>query len=956
MRRLFSLLFLLLLLLVVVEEVRGYGNAPGTYPDEEMKNGSEFEVPKNPYESGWTGYEYYYEKEKEPKKPSSSVRSGKMPAFQSIESVSSDREGPDDPEGYVASGSESSGKPRALSTTTTRTTTSAPSTDPPVKVAPNSTAGTSSTSTPTSTHTITSTTPPKIDSRDSPESGTDFTAPEHDLYSGDQKDATAKNLLTTLIEKKKNERIVSRTRAPEGYYDSVDDATGYGGAEPMERKPSAQLKSADSYDDLGGPSGYGTTSGSAPGASPRGEITTPPPPPTGPQALDYGQGGSTTRRPKSEESLDHLSGYGAGTSGQNHSKNHGAAPDYGQKGSESKKTTTSEESLDVSTHLASPGAEPTTSKTPVSSENHPNPYTAPEIPVASRGVPKSPIAIALQDSGNVYGETGPGADYPDPPENWPKIPGGHVAHYKSGSDGFDVPVVSRNLTDRIDDHIGSSGSKFAPGSAPTVPPSTSNSNNAISPRDPYDHFGTAPAPRNHQNNQRQYSDEGFEDEHGYYGDGNAIISVVPDRHSNTRHPSIGDGATHTDLKAQISEIDRIAEYLENSAREPVEYEQKITSESSKGITVEAGKQLAKHFGRKARKCCSCCDEKQPVSRQVETKVEPSNTQQLVDATRSLGEDPEQHYVPLQSTVGGSAYVQPQPIVQPQQTLYQQPFQQYRPQYQYPQSYPQQASCGCQPQPQNCCAPPQPCCLPTIPCCPPIPCCPQPKICCQPQPICLPPPTCCSINFQVPTIPICGRACPSCPCRRRVHRSRRLKRHSISTNCNQCSAAGEPWKSVLHHREKRAASGCSSGFSTLQQNSCGSCGASNLRSPRVKRMGCLPCLGRKKRNADESSHIRVKRMGCLPCLGGGRKKRSALSNCSQCNSLGHLFNRYKRSLFGCSPCASQPACPCQGRKKRSVTMRVVKRAPIGSDQCDATCCDYSKCQNRHKKESLVPFTM
>ncbi|CAJ43910.2 Prion-like-(Q/N-rich)-domain-bearing protein [Caenorhabditis elegans] len=401
-------------------------------------------------------------------------------------------------------------------------------------------------------------------------------------------------------------------------------------------------------------------------------------------------------------------------------------------------------------------------------------------------------------------------------------------------------------------------------------------------------------------------------------------------------------------KVKVSPSSSTKESFENSAREPVEYEQRITSESSKGITAVTGKDFMKKLGRKSPTCCSCCDEKQSVSRNIETQADPLHVQHAVDPSRQLVEsEPVQNFVPLQNTVGGNAYIQPQPVAQ-QQTIYQQPFQQYQPQY--PQSY-QQPSCGCQPQPQNCCAPPAPCCLPTIPCCPPIPCCPQPKICCQPAPVCLPPPTCCSINFKLPTIPICGRACPSCPCRRRMHKSRRLKRHSINSNCHQCSSAGEPWRSVLHHREKRAAPGCTSGFSTMSQNSCGTCGASNLRSPRVKRMGCLPCLGRKKRDTDENSHIRVKRMGCLPCL--GRKKRSTLSQsgCSQCNSMGHLFNRYKRSLFGgCSPCAPQQPCGC-GRKKRSVTMKLVKRAPM---QCDSTCCDFSRCPYRQKKEALVPF--
>ncbi|PIO57512.1 hypothetical protein TELCIR_21074, partial [Teladorsagia circumcincta] len=59
------------------------------------------------------------------------------------------------------------------------------------------------------------------------------------------------------------------------------------------------------------------------------------------------------------------------------------------------------------------------------------------------------------------------------------------------------------------------------------------------------------------------------------------------------------------------------------------------------------------------------------------------------------------------------------------------------------------------------------------------------------------------------------------------------------------------------------------------SSCSDCKQSDTRTARVKRMGCLPCGKRKKRDIEEDYHRRVKRTGCVPCL--GRKKRSPLGH-------------------------------------------------------------------------------
>ncbi|EGT53828.1 hypothetical protein CAEBREN_00899 [Caenorhabditis brenneri] len=1000
MRRI--IIVLIVVVLLPNRQVLGFASAPGTYPEEETKAGNDLEMPKNPYQSGWTGYDFYYEKG--PKKASSSGGSGKMPAFQSIESVSSDRESPDDPGNsvYQASGSE-------FGSAKQKTSSSPPEVTPPpsikstekVMVSPSAstkdltpaTTTQSTTQTTTSVSTTTAlihSTVPKLSKTEinaqsmsemDPESGLDQSAADNLelLYAGEtpgssQKDSTPnsislnkvsphahdppppsdspKNLLTMLMEKK----VWKQKSELEGLekklnFDSHE--SGYG--------PSTNMKSSK-------------WSGHAPGTEPAlftASLVVP--------SSDYGQNeGKSTASPSDGPNLFHN-----GSESSSRSENRISVIPH--QNTLQKPTL----SLDTIQHT-SPTKTPSTHSSipPVAQINHMSPlvlesqgeYGEPsdneinypslenenKSPIHQPGteprVPQAPLETAYKGSSE---EQSTPMKYGAAPGSEPNVPGGHAEnHALLPAETYQPDVLDYGA--RPNNRVGATPKN------PRYPSldkklEYSNSNNALSPRDPYDHFGTtanhhqplAPSPLSSHQMSRENFEEDAEDDSGY---GNNDVNIVPLRSTHSTTTS-----TNTEVRAQISEIDRIAESFENSAREPVEYEQKITSESSKGITVEAGKSLQKKLGRKANKCCSCCDEKQPVSRNIETKVEPLHVQQAVDPSAQLGErDPVQNYVPLQSSVGGSAYVQQpasSPVAPVQQTFYQQPFQQYQPQY--PQSYPsQQPSCGCQPQPQNCCPPPAPCCLrkfelelpetskvlATIPCCPPIPCCPQPKICCQPTPICLPPQQCCSINFKLPTIPVCGRACPSCPCRRRVHKSLRLKRHAISSNCHQCSAAGEPWKSVLHHREKRAAAGCSSGFSTMQQSSCGTCGASHLRSTRVKRMGCLPCLGRKKRDTEEHVHTRVKRMGCLPCL--GRKKRSALSlGCSQCNSLGHLLNRYKRSLFGCSSCAPQPACGCQGRKKRSVTMKIVKRAP---EKCDASCCDYSRCLNRQKKETLVPF--
>ncbi|KAL6730539.1 hypothetical protein Aduo_001504 [Ancylostoma duodenale] len=253
---------------------------------------------------------------------------------------------------------------------------------------------------------------------------------------------------------------------------------------------------------------------------------------------------------------------------------------------------------------------------------------------------------------------------------------------------------------------------------------------------------------------------------------------------------------------------------------------------------------------------------------------------------------------------------------------------------------------------------------TIPCCPPPPpvqCCPQPPVCCQPPPppCCPPPVVCCS----VPVIPTCFRACPACPCRRRLHAALRMKRSPglNDRQCQQCTAAGQP-KYVTRMKRQSNCRSCSNNpllslFAPASpSSSCTACKQSDTRAARVKRMGCLPCGKRKKREIEEEHHRRVKRLGCMPCF--GRKKRSPISsNCKQCSNLGQVLHRFKRTI-GCSPCGrkkretkdtempSTASCPCLRSQARTFLLGRKKRE-VENDYdsmytCDKSCCDYNRC--------------
>ncbi|CAJ0574058.1 unnamed protein product, partial [Mesorhabditis spiculigera] len=263
------------------------------------------------------------------------------------------------------------------------------------------------------------------------------------------------------------------------------------------------------------------------------------------------------------------------------------------------------------------------------------------------------------------------------------------------------------------------------------------------------------------------------------------------------------------------------------------------------------------------------------------------------------------------------------------------------------AYPQSQGCGCQP--VNCCPPPQPCCMPQVPTCcappppPPQPCCaPQPQICCQPAPPITP---CC----PQPIIPPCQRACPACPCRRRMALSiRRLKRQSLFGSCQQCSASGEPYRRAFSFpfRAKRSPADDVLkffGFAPKSESACGQCNGSagRIAGRRKRQAGCSEtsaCTRRKR----EAEHVRVKRTnesGCRACNNLGqlfaRSKRDA--NCQQCdaNQLQQNFRAKRSPDFG---------CPCANENSPNIGASLFGRFRREIGQCDTTCCDFSACPN------------
>ncbi|VDM63547.1 unnamed protein product [Angiostrongylus costaricensis] len=288
-----------------------------------------------------------------------------------------------------------------------------------------------------------------------------------------------------------------------------------------------------------------------------------------------------------------------------------------------------------------------------------------------------------------------------------------------------------------------------------------------------------------------------------------------------------------------------------------------------------------------------------------------------------------------------------------------------------------SDCGCaRPccyyQNPSCCNQGKPCCPPPLPCCPVIP---------------LPTLNC------LATVPPCLRACPKCPCRKRIMLGKRSKRHDAlhcQPGIQQPPRAGRLYEQNRARRVKRGGCAiCIDGRPIIKRSKrsldCVRCtylqptvSANNPfavqlppMSPvgilpphlRQKRAGCLPhpeCMlaPRRVRRNIESQY-------CEPCSGGyyGRKKREVerdkclrrdkRSTSAECEVDEFLVTRMKRQAYnpsgildivkvlsktmaseaGPSGCVKFPACILAKRKRRK---RHAERT-----------------EHYHKAKSLVP---
>ncbi|CAJ0948754.1 unnamed protein product, partial [Mesorhabditis belari] len=344
----------------------------------------------------------------------------------------------------------------------------------------------------------------------------------------------------------------------------------------------------------------------------------------------------------------------------------------------------------------------------------------------------------------------------------------------------------------------------------------------------------------------------------------------------------------------------------------------------------------------SRKCCSCCGRAGTPPRAPEShRFDELKNKILVTPSNASPNEARLIQQEAQPTPPPQ-YPQPSqfPLFSPQQ-----------PQYQP--VYPQSSGCPCQSPPQSpCCQPAQPCCLPQLSLPLPRPCCiPQAQLCCQPPPpppiaCCPPPPPCCS----QPVIPPCQRACPSCPCRRRMALAiRRLKRQSLFGSCQQCSLSGEPYRAseiqggctncaarLTGFRSKRSPADDVLKFLGFQVSapSCAACSGSAMRMARRRKRqtGCESGCTRRKRETETLQ----------------REKRSNPIGCSPCNNLGQLFARSKRETENRVKRSSSPfGCPCNARVSTNYGQSLFgryKRQVETVAECDATCCDFSSCPN------------
>lgn len=338
--------------------------------------------------------------------------------------------------------------------------------------------------------------------------------------------------------------VTNAPQNPEGSYDAVPEPSSYN-ADPVSPKapsdpkasyyekapvPPSSVKTVklsekpDSYDDLGGPSGY--TEGPA---------TTTPTPVTSSESYDSKHPGSapgaypkveTTTR-SSDDYGTHDSGYGSETdkqSGVGYEAHSSSIKPY-DASTPSKPQAPSSSGSPGYSNLSEPYDIPFKPSPVYMHTNSPSPnLSEPKLPEADYGeadAPYPPVSFpAPRGRDSVTEQRSPYSPELDPYPA-PKIPMASRGDTEDPYSAFTKPF----------NHIGTvPRSKFAPGTAPDalVSVSTFNSNNAISPRDPYDHFGTVAHPPSPQPSARTTDTGDFEDELDGGYETNRVV-LVPDR-------------------------------------------------------------------------------------------------------------------------------------------------------------------------------------------------------------------------------------------------------------------------------------------------------------------------------------------------------------------------------------------------------------------------------------------
>lgn len=145
-----------------------------------------------------------------------------------------------------------------------------------------------------------------------------------------------------------------------------------------------------------------------------------------------------------------------------------------------------------------------------------------------------------------------------------------------------------------------------------------------------------------------------------------------------------------------------------------------------------------------------------------------------------------------------------------------------------------------------------------------------------------------------TMEMRAKACPRCLEDKKDIRRKRIRKPIVTkeTECRICYGGGSQSKghsiSEFHQLQTM--------IEHEKTVHCGLCRSEAQFRRRVKRLGCLPCGLRKKREIEiEEEHKRIKRLGCIICLGKRRKKRTPKLQ-KQCNqNCLHTMATYRRQV-------------------------------------------------------------